>query len=187
MNAKTQPMNLSAPIVLIGLMGAGKSTIGKRLAKALELPFADSDQAIEESAGCSISDLFAMHGEAVFRDLEKRVIQRLLSGDQLVLATGGGAWMQPWLREFIHSHAVTVWLRADIEVLLDRVSKRSHRPLLEQGDKRTILSALMAERYPVYAEADITIDSPHGSQEDIVKKIIHSLQNHPKSILCRHG
>lgn len=169
---------LDRPVVLIGLMGAGKSTIGRKLARTLELPFVDSDEAIEEAAGCSISDIFALHGEPAFRDLERKVITRLLTGEMLVLATGGGAWMQPAVREVIRQHAVAVWLKADIDVLLERVSKRSHRPILEKGDKRAILTALMDERYPVYAEAEITIDSNRGSQETIVKRIASALKHY---------
>ncbi len=190
MEIKTQPVNTEVqatrhysvshtkPVVLIGLMGAGKSTVGKKLAKAMDLPFVDSDHAIEESAGCSISDMFAIHGEPMFRDLEHRVISRLLSGELLVLATGGGAWMQPAVRAVIEANATTVWLKADIEVLLERVSKRSHRPILEQGDKRAILTRLMEERYPVYATADITIDSNRGSQEAVVQRIMDALATH---------
>lgn len=173
-------LTLDRPVVLVGLMGAGKSTIGRKLARALELPFVDSDEAIEEAAGCSVSDIFALHGEPAFRDLERKVITRLLTGETLVLATGGGAWMQPAVREIIRQHAVTVWLKADIEVLLERVSKRNHRPILEKGDKRTILSALMEERYPVYAEAEITIDSNRGSQETIIKRIASALKLYQK-------
>lgn len=188
MDMKTQQVNSDVParprhavtqakpVVLIGLMGAGKSTVGRKLAKAMDLPFVDSDLAIEEAAGCSISDMFEIHGESMFRDLERRVITRLLTGDMLVLATGGGAWMQPAVREVIRAHAVTVWLKADVDVLLERVSKRSHRPILEKGDKRAILTSLMEERYPVYAEADITIDSNRGSQEALVKRIMSSLK-----------
>ncbi len=178
MQQKTQQMK---PIVLIGLMGAGKSTVGRKLAKAMELPFIDSDQAIEEAAGCSISDIFAIHGESMFRDLEQRVITRLVTGEPMVLATGGGAWMQEALRAVMHEHACTVWLKAELDVLLDRVSKRNHRPLLETGDKREILSKLMADRYPVYASADITIDSNHGSQETVVKRIMSALKQQMKA------
>lgn len=178
---KSQALSQAKPVVLIGLMGAGKSTVGRKLAKAMGLPFADSDQAIEEAAGCSISDIFAIHGETMFRDLERRVITRLLTGELLVLATGGGAWMQPQVREVIGEHATTVWLKADIDVLLERVSKRNHRPILEKGDKRTILEGLMNDRYPVYAQADITIDSNRGSQEAVVKRIVAALKQRRKA------
>lgn len=163
------------PLVLIGLMGAGKSTVGRKLAKELHWPFSDSDQEIELAAGCSISDMFTIHGEAVFRDLEQRVISRLVSQELMVVATGGGAWMQPKVREVIQEKAISVWLKADIEVLLERVSRRSHRPLLEQGDKRSILTKLMTERYPHYAEADIVVDSDASSQDVVVKRITDAL------------
>jgi shikimate kinase len=172
------PQNLPAkPIVLIGLMGAGKSTVGRRLAKEIGWDFADSDHEIEASAGCSVSDIFALHGESLFRDLEQRVITRLISGPPLVLATGGGAWMQPDLRALIQERAISVWLRADLEILLERVSRRSHRPLLEQGDKRAILSKLLAEREPVYAQADLTILSDSGEQETVVRRILDALDH----------
>lgn len=164
------------PLVLIGLMGAGKSTVGRKLAKSLDWPFSDSDQEIELAAGCSISDMFTIHGEAVFRDLEQRVIARLLSQELMVLATGGGAWMQPSVRQVIQEKAVSIWLKADIDVLLERVSRRSHRPLLEHGDKRSILLQLMAERYPQYEKADIIVDSDASSQEVVVKRIQDALK-----------
>lgn len=163
------------PLVLIGLMGAGKSTIGRRLAKEIGWKFVDSDEEIEAAAGCSISDIFAVHGEPIFRDLEKRVITRLLGDENLVLATGGGAWLQPAVREIIQAHATSVWLRAELEVLTDRVSKRNHRPLLETGDKREILDRLMQERYPVYEQADLVVDSSHGPHEQVVKRVIEAL------------
>ena len=160
------------PLVLIGLMGAGKSTVGRRLAKKLGWRFVDSDEEIEAAAGCSISDIFAMHGEPIFRDLEKRVIGRLVQEAPAVLATGGGAWMQPEVRALIRRHATSLWLRADIETLLERVSHRGHRPLLEKGDKRAILSRLMEERYPMYGEADILVDSGVGPHENVVGAIL---------------
>lgn len=163
------------PLVLIGLMGAGKSTVGRRLAKRLGWRFVDSDEEIEAAAGCSISDIFSIHGEAIFRDLETRVITRLLTEEPIVLATGGGAWMQPHLRTLIKQHATSFWLRAELDVLLDRVSKRGHRPLLEKGDKRAILARLMDERYPVYAEADGIIDSGVGSHDKVVDLLLKQL------------
>jgi shikimate kinase len=165
-------------IVLVGLMGAGKSTIGRRLAKAVGVEFRDSDDEISEAAGCSISDLFYIHGEAIFRDLEKRVITRLLTdGVPKILATGGGAWMSEDIRSLTRKHAHSVWLRAELNVLVDRVSRRNTRPLLEQGDKEAILSKMMEERYPVYAEADAIIESDSGNHELIVSNILGTL-NH---------
>lgn len=164
------------PIVLIGLMGAGKSTIGRRLAKVLNREFIDSDEEIVEAAGCSISDIFNIHGESIFRDLERRVITRILEHSQAVIATGGGAWMQPDVRQIITEKALSIWLRADLEVLLERVNKRDTRPLLETGDKATILSKLMKERYPLYAEADMVIESGDGPHEAVVENILAALE-----------
>jgi shikimate kinase len=161
-------------------MGAGKSTIGRRLAKQIGWRFVDSDEEIELAAGCSVADIFTMHGEPIFRDLEKRVITRLLSEEPMVLATGGGAWIQPAVREIIKAQATSVWLRAELEVLTDRVSKRTHRPLLETGDKREILDRLMQERYPIYELADMVIDSSQGPHERVVERIIAALDNQGK-------
>ncbi len=168
------------PVVLVGLMGAGKSTIGRRLAKQIGWRFVDSDEEIEAAAGCRIADIFSVHGEPIFRDLEQRVITRLLGEEPLVLATGGGAWMQPAVRAAIQTKATSVWLRAELEVLADRVSKRDHRPLLEQGDKRVILERLMAERYPVYNQADVVVDSGHGPHERVVDRVIEALDSWQK-------
>jgi shikimate kinase len=165
------------PLVLIGLMGVGKSTVGRRLAKRLGWDFVDSDSEIESAAGCSVSDIFAIHGEPIFRDLEQRVIQRLLSaGTPIVLATGGGAWMQPTVREIIKLQATSVWLRAELDILVERVSRRDYRPLLARGDKRDILARLMEERYPVYGEADLTVDSNQGPHERVVGAVIDALE-----------
>lgn len=178
-NHSTQRKSIGAwrtrPLVLIGLMGAGKSTIGRRLAKQIGWRFVDSDEEIEAAAGCRVADIFAIHGEAIFRDLEKRVITRLLSEEPMVLATGGGAWMQEPVRAAIQERATSVWLRAELDVLTERVSKRDHRPLLETGDKRTILERLMNERYPVYEKADVIIDSGHGPHERVVDRVIATL------------
>jgi len=173
--AATLTAKIDRPIVLIGLMGAGKSTIGRRLAKVIERDFVDSDDEIERSAGCSISDIFSIHGEPIFRDLEQRVIFRLLEHKNLVLATGGGAWMQDHIREKIKEHALSIWLHADLDILVERVEKRSHRPLLEHGDKREILSDLIAKRYPVYQEADMCIHTSDEQHESVVEKVIHRL------------
>ncbi|MDX2094789.1 MAG: shikimate kinase [Alphaproteobacteria bacterium] len=165
------------PLVLVGLMGAGKSTIGRRLAKQIGWRFVDSDEEIEAAAGCCVADIFTIHGEAIFRDLEQRVINRLLGEEPMVLATGGGAWMQPAVRAMIKQRATSVWLRAELNVLTDRVSKRTHRPLLETGDKRSILDRLMQERYPVYALADMVIDSSDGPHERVVERVVAALEH----------
>ena len=166
---------LRKPVVLVGLMGAGKSTIGRRLGQALGLPFVDSDTEIAEAAGCSISDIFEGYGEAIFRDLEQRVLLRLMSGEPCVVATGGGAFINPEIRAAVKDKAVSVWLKADLDVLLERVSRRDTRPLLRTGDKGEIMARLMTERYPIYAEADICIDSNAGLHETVVEQILSSL------------
>lgn len=170
------PLSLTRPLVLVGLMGAGKTTVGRRLAKEIGLDFFDSDVEITEAAGCSVSDIFSLHGEAIFRDLEKRVLLRLVSAGPSVIATGGGAFMNPEIRAAIREHGTSIWLRADVDVLEDRVSRKNNRPLLEQGDKKEILTRLAEERYPVYAEADMTVNSGKGSHETIVAEIVTLLQ-----------
>lgn len=178
MNAASNPHALKATVVLVGLMGAGKSTVGRRLAKSLGVEFRDSDDEIAEAAGCSIPDIFRTYGEAMFRDLEQRVIERLLREERpLVVATGGGAWMNPVVRDTVHGQAISIWLRADLDVLLDRVNRRNTRPLLAQGDKREILSRLMRERYPVYEKADIIIDSNRDHHENVVTSVIEALES----------
>lgn len=167
---------LSRPVVLVGLMGAGKSTIGRRLASVLGLPFIDSDNEIVEAAGCSIADIFEMYGEAIFRDLEQRVLLRLISSEPCIIATGGGAFINPAIRTAIKEKAISVWLKADLDILLERVSRRDTRPLLKTGDKGAILSKLMDERYPIYGEADIIIDSNAGLHEAVVDNILGVLK-----------
>lgn len=175
--------SLSKPIVLIGLMGAGKSTIGIRLASSLKLPFVDSDSEIEEAAGCSISDLFAIYDETVFRDLEKRVLKRLLNNENQILATGGGAYMQEHIRKMIRNKAFTIWLRADVDVLVERVNRRDTRPLLAKGNKRKILKKLIKERYPIYEQADMIVDSGTGAHENVVKTIVKRLRKEQPELL----
>lgn len=167
---------LDRSIVLIGLMGAGKSSVGRRLAARMGLPFVDADHEIEAAAGCSISDFFELHGEEAFREGEYRVILRLLKAPLQVIATGGGSFMDQRTRAAIAEHGISVWLRADLEVLLRRVARRANRPLLQHGDPRQILSALMAERYPVYAEADIVVDSIDKPHEHVVEAVAAALK-----------
>lgn len=169
---------LTKPVVLIGLMGSGKSTVGYRLAKRLDLPFLDTDSEIERNIGCSISDIFAGAGEEYFRTLETRTIMELLTHKPHILATGGGAFIQNHTRELIKEKAISVWLRADLEVLLERVSRRRTRPLLETGDKREILKKLMHERYPIYAEADVVVDSGTDSHGVAVDSIVSALNDY---------
>jgi len=168
-------------ILLIGLMGAGKSAIGRRLARALDRPFVDSDKEVEAAAGCSIAEIFERYGEAAFRDCELRVMARLLNGPPCVLATGGGAFLDPQTRALVRERAVSVWLRADLDLLVERVSRRSNRPLLEGGDKRAILERLMAERAPVYAQADITVESLDGPHEATLERLMTALNTHGRA------
>jgi shikimate kinase len=169
-------------IVLVGLMGAGKTNIGRRLAARLDLPFFDSDCEIEAAAGETIEEIFRNRGEAVFRDGERRVIARLLDQPTHVLATGGGAFMDPATRAIIVRRGVSVWLRADIEVLLARVSRRSNRPLLKEGNPRAVLTELIDRRYPIYAEADITIDSGDGPPDLTATRTIAALAACPRAL-----
>jgi len=166
-------------IALVGLMGAGKSKIGRRLAARLNLPFFDSDHEIETAAGESIEEIFANRGERVFRDGERRVIARLLAQPVHVLATGGGAFMDETTRSVIARRGVSLWLRADLDVLVSRVSRRNDRPLLKDGDPRTVLGELIERRYPVYGEANVIIDSGEGSPESTVSRAIAALADCP--------
>ncbi len=178
MTSRRRKPALATPksIVLVGLMGAGKTLIGRRLGARLGLPFVDADAEIEAAAGCTIEEIFARHGEEAFRDGERRVIARLLGGPVHVLATGGGAFMNEEVRREIKENCISVWLRADLELLLERVSRRDNRPLLKSGDPREILSRLIDERYPVYAEADIIVDSQDGPPGPTVERVFAALQ-----------
>jgi shikimate kinase / 3-dehydroquinate synthase len=164
-------------IVLVGLMGAGKTSIGRRLAARLGLPFHDADVEIELAAGCTISELFARFGEAEFRAGERRVIRRLLAGEPMVLATGGGAFMDADTRAAIRRDAVSLWLRAPLHTLVRRVAQRTHRPLLAAGDPGSILQGLMEKRHPVYAEADIVVDCTDEPPEFTTSRVVESLVN----------
>lgn len=153
-------------VALVGLMGAGKSTIGRRLAQALDLPFVDADTEIEHAAGQSIPEIFEKHGECEFRRGERAVIERLLDRPAHILATGGGAFVDPRTRALMKERAITIWLKAPLDVLMKRVSKRDDRPLLKEDDPRAVMQRLMDARYPIYAEADIiieTVNSPHSA------------------------
>ena len=163
----------SRSLVLVGMMGAGKSSIGRRLAARLEIPFVDADAEIERAAGMTISDMFAKHGESSFRSGEARVIARLLDQGHQVLATGGGAFMNPDTRAGVRQKGVSVWLKADFEVLMRRVKRRAtaDRPML-QGEPAQRIAHLMAERYPVYGLADVTVMSRDVAHETIVNEII---------------
>jgi shikimate kinase len=170
-------------IVLVGLMGAGKTKIGRRLAARLNLPFFDSDEEIESAAGETIEEIFANRGEPAFRDGERRVIGRLLQGPVHVLATGGGAFMDPATRRIIAARGVSVWLRAELDVLFARVSRRTNRPLLKTPNPRAVLAELIDRRYPIYAEADITIDSGEGPPDATAGRAIAALGRCERALL----
>ena len=173
--AESAAKGLTKSIVLVGLMGAGKSCIGRKLAEATGLPFVDADAAIEEAAGCTIPEIFEMHGEAAFRDGERKVIARLLQEGPQILATGGGAFMDPDTRAAIKASATSIWLRADVDLLVKRTSRRNTRPLLKTGDPREILAGLIEKRYPIYAEADVVVDSEDGPPEVTLGKVLDAL------------
>jgi shikimate kinase len=169
----------SRSLVMVGLMGCGKSSVGRRLAAKLALPFIDADEEIERVAQKSITEIFADHGEAFFRDRECKVITRLLASGPQVLATGGGAFVNPDTRAQIEASGVSIWLKAELSVLMRRVNKRENRPLLKVADPEAVMRDLMAARYPVYAQADITIESRDVPHESIVAEIIEVLSRSP--------
>ncbi len=162
-------------IVLVGLMGAGKTSIGRRLAARLGLPFRDANSEIEAAAGCTVAELFSRYGETAFRDGERRVIRRLLSAEPLVLAFGGGAFLDPGTRSTVRDEAVSVWLRCQLPTLLRRVAGREHRPLLQGGDRAEIMRELMTRRYPVYAEADVIVDCGEESPDTTTSHVLAAL------------
>jgi shikimate kinase len=170
--------NLDRPIVLVGLMGAGKSTVGRRLAKRLGLPFVDSDTEIEEAAGTSAADLFERYGENDFRDGERRLVARLIDGTVRVIATGGGAFVDPLTRHLLNERAITVWLDAPVEVLAERTGRRNTRPLLRSGNRSATLARLSEQRKPMYAEAHIRIRSGDGAHSNVVEAIIDAVSEH---------
>ena len=167
--------SLDRSIVLVGLMGAGKTSVGRRLAAKLHLPFVDADQEIEAAAGCTVQEIFDRFGEAGFRDGERRVIARLLDQPPHVLSTGGGAFMDPGTRALIRDRGLSVWLRADLDILVARTARRDHRPLLRTGDPRDILGRLMQLRYPVYAEADVTVDSDNRPPDETADRVVRAV------------
>ncbi|MEL8056248.1 MAG: shikimate kinase [Pseudomonadota bacterium] len=163
-------------IALVGLMGAGKSTVGRRLAETLNRPFFDSDNEIEKAAGLSVADIFSLHGEKEFRRGEQRVLERLLNGPPHILATGGGAYLNPETRNLMRERAITIWLNADLETLWKRVSKRGHRPLLQRPDAKGVLTDLLERRRPIYEEADLTVHSIDGPHSQTVDAILDALK-----------
>jgi shikimate kinase len=168
----------SRSIVLVGMMGVGKSTIGRRLAARLRLPFVDADTEIEAAAGMTIPEIFECHGEPHFRDGEARVIARLLEGGPVVLATGGGAFMREETRRRIAARAVSIWLKADLETIMRRVRRRADRPLLQTADPEATVTRLLGEREPVYRTADLTISSRDVPHDRIVEECMEALHAH---------
>lgn len=162
-------------LVLIGLMGAGKTAVGRRLANRLDLPFTDADSEIEQAAGQTVKEIFAEHGEAYFRTGERKVIARLLENGPQVLATGGGAYMDPETRSAIMAHGTSIWLKASLRLLMKRVGRRDNRPLLQVDNPEAVMKKLMAERSPIYAEADITVESREVPHDVIVGMIVDAL------------
>lgn len=166
-------------IVLVGLMGCGKSSVGRRVANRMQLPFVDADDEIEKRAGQEIKDIFADHGEDFFRDREELVIASLLESRPTILATGGGAFLSAETRKVIKQTGISIWLKAELPVLMRRVARKDNRPLLKAKDPKAIMQRLMDERYPVYAEADITIESRDVPHEAIVSDILKALSKSP--------
>lgn len=166
----------SRTVALVGLMGAGKSTVGRRLAEKLGRDFYDSDNEIEKAAGLSVADIFSLHGEEEFRRGEHQVLKRLLEQPPHVLATGGGAYLNPETRDMMREKAVTIWLNADLETLWKRVSRRNHRPLLRRPDAKEVLSNLFDQRRPIYELADLTVPSVDGPHSKTVISIIKALE-----------
>ncbi len=162
--------------MIVGLMGAGKSCIGRNLAKYYGIPFVDADREIEEAAGCCVADIFEIYGEAEFRDGERRVIKRILEGEPCILATGGGAFMNGETRKLISQTGTSLWLKADVEVLIKRTSGRKHRPLLNKGNPANVLRKLAQERYPVYGEADIVVETKDEPLDATVKRVVATLK-----------
>jgi len=176
---ETEALVLPKPLVLVGLMGAGKSAGGRRVASRLDIPFIDADAEIEKAAGCTISEIFVRDGEEGFRAGERRVVARLLDTEPIhVLATGGGAFQEPDTRALIKEKGISLWLRADLEVLFERVSRRSHRPLLRTPDPKGTLAALIEKRYPVYAEAELVVDSGDGPIGAMVERVMAAVREY---------
>ncbi len=166
---------IDRPVVLVGMMGVGKSTVGRKLAQLLDVPFADADDEIEEAAQMTVAEIFERFGEAYFRDGERRVIARLLESGAMVLATGGGAFVQPATQALILEGGIAVWLDSDVATLVERVGRRDTRPLLRDGDHKEIVTRLKAEREGAYAEAPIKVMSHPGPHGDTVNRILQEL------------
>lgn len=177
---KRYSANLVLPksLVLVGMMGAGKSSIGWRLAKKLGIPFHDSDQEVERAAGCTVADIFETWGEKAFKDAERRVVKRLLGETTQIISTGDGAFIDPETRDLIKKNAISLWLRADPDILYERVTRRDTRPILFDGDPKTILEEMVDKRYPIYGEADLTVDSNDDAHEATVNRLVQVLKEH---------
>jgi shikimate kinase len=169
---------LNRPIVVVGLMGAGKSTVGRRLAKRLGVPFVDSDAEIEDAAGFSAAELFERFGDADFRDGERRLVARLIDGTVRVIATGGGAFVDPRTRKLLNERAITVWLDAPVNILAERTGRRDTRPLLRNNDRKGTLERLSEKRGPAYAEAHIRVLSGDGGHGNVVESILNAIEKH---------
>ena len=170
--------HLKKPIVMVGLMGAGKTKIGGMLAKALGLPFVDADHEIEAAAGCSVADIFENHGEPAFRDLERKVLARLLSEELKVIAPGGGAVMTEETAALVWANSTSIWLKADLDILVERTARNAKRPLLKNGDPREILAGLIEKRHPVYGKADLVIETDSAEIEHTLQKLLKALAAH---------
>jgi shikimate kinase len=173
-----EQLNLDRPVILVGLMGAGKTRVGRRLAERLGLPFLDTDIEIESETGKTIAELFSQIGEPAFREGERRTIARLIRSGISIIATGGGAFMDPRTRANIRDHALCVWLRADLDTLVARTARSNKRPLLQGVDRAAKLQELMTLRYPVYAEAHLTVDSLQGPIEQTVDSVLAAIRQH---------
>ena len=169
---------LDRPVVLVGLMGVGKSTVGRRLAQRLRLPFIDSDAAIQDACGLPAGDALERYGEPDFRDGERRVVARLIDGQVRVIATGGGAYVDPRTRKLLNEQAITIWLDAPVDILAERTSRRNTRALLRNGDPRATLERLARERRDAYREAHIHVKSGNGAHRDVVEAIVRALDEH---------
>lgn len=168
-------------IALVGLMGAGKTSVGRRLAEALHLPFRDGDDEVERAAGMTVPEIFELYGETPFREAERRVITRLLNGPPHVLGTGGGAFMDPVTRALMREKALVIWLKADVDVLAKRVARKGNRPLLAGKDPHAVLTALAEVRYPVYAEADLVVESGDLPHAAVVEAVIAAIKAHNRA------
>jgi len=168
-------ISLSKPIVLVGMMGAGKSTVGTRLAKKLQVSFYDTDNLVQEIAGCSIDDIFKYAGEDFFREKERQVIEELLNLNNCIISTGGGTFIDEENRQLIKDKSVSIWLKADYSTILERVSRRNTRPTLKEGNKADLVDQLIKERYPIYEEASISVNSGDGPHMLIVDDIIQKI------------